>query len=249
MLSSTLKIPPNVLALNARSHGRILATQRKQVEACFAKSDWTCHVCGIRVPEMMEIDHLDGHRPGANAKLATICQFCHNLKHPLWAAARGRLVPLFAPDLSQSDLHRLAWTLVLLRDAEGDFPDADAIIAAVEKRTVSFAETFGTRAVSAFLESAINLPTMIGEMAAPVLLKIDQSVRFWPADLTADADDLPPAARLSAWDLTGFRKATKTAAGLMMADTKFDAGDLHDAAEKVGIAMARKAAQAETVPA
>ena len=249
MLSSTLKIPANVLALNARSHGRILGTQRKQVAACFASSDWTCHVCGVRVPEMMEIDHLDGHRPGPDAKLATICQFCHNLKHPLWAAARGRLVPIIAPDMSQTDLHRLAWTLVLLRDAGGDFPDTDGILSAVEKRTAAFADMFGTRAVSPFLESAINLPTMLGDMAAPVLMRIDQSVRFWPADLTEDADELPPAARLSAWDLTGFRKATRTAANLMMADANLDPAELHDVAEKVGTVMARVSAETEEVPA
>jgi hypothetical protein len=232
VLSSTLKIPANVLSLNARNHGRILATQRKQVDACFEKSKWTCHLCGIRIPEMMEIDHLDGHKHGPSVKLATICQFCHNLKHPLWSASRGRLVPMIAPQLSQVDIHRLAWSIVLLRDAGRNFADIDPILEGIEQRTIAFEKKFGTRLVTPFLESAINLPKMIGDMAAPVLMQIDQSVRFWPADLTTNANDLPPAARISAWDLIGFRKASRTTANLLIADNKFDADVLREDAEK-----------------
>lgn len=216
MLSTLAAAPVSLLSLGVRQHGVLLNGQGKEVQACLERADWTCHICGIRIPEMMEIDHTAGHSPKAVNGYRPICQFCHNLKHPLWAAARGRIIPIIAPGLGQIDLHRLAWTMLAQRGAKNAAVDVTGALEDIEYRRQLFVEIYGAEKIEAFLEAILDLPRVVGrDRAAKVVMAIDEQVRFWPAELTDGANGLAPAARLSTWRSGGFRKATNTAARLL----------------------------------
>lgn len=230
MLSTLASAPVSLLSLGIRQHGMLLSGQAKEVHACLQAADWTCHICGVRVPEMMEIDHTGGHARSAVKGFKAICQFCHNLKHPLWAAARGRIVPIIAPGVGQLDLHRLAWTLLAQRGAKAPAVDVTGILADLEERQKLFVTTYGGERVDAFFEAILDLPRVIDpERAAKVVMAVDEQVRFWPAELTNEVAELAPASRLSTWRDGGFRRASKTAAGLINAAYPIETGALRSA--------------------
>lgn len=230
MLSTLASAPVSLLSLGIRQHGMLLSGQAKEVQACLEAADWTCHICGVRVPEMMEIDHTAGHARSAVKGFKAICQFCHNLKHPLWAGARGRIVPIIAPDIGQIDLHRLAWTLLAQRGARTPAVDVSGAFEDLEYRRKQFVETYGGERVDALFEAILDLPRVMDpKRAEKVVMAVDEQVRFWPAELFKTVDGLSPASGLSTWRDGGFRRATKTAAGLINAAHPVETGALRAA--------------------
>ena len=112
MFTSILDIPLKVMTLGAIDHNILNTMMLDEIAAVMHRENWTCHVCGICLPEMMEIDHLKGHSPEGKNALAPICMVCHNLKHPLWAASRDRLRIIHAPELDYSYISRCTWSLL-----------------------------------------------------------------------------------------------------------------------------------------
>jgi len=225
-----------VLSLGIRQHGRLLAGRGDEIETVMRKHDWTCHCCGIRIPQFMEVDHCDGGHTTTCKDLKPICTLCHNIKHPLWAAARGRIIPIHAPDLSQEDVNRIAWMVVGYR--ESNDLRVDHIFNAVSARAKRFEDMLGVSAAEPFLESVMAFSSSMAEEAGgkgrhDALKILDDTVRFWPSDATRDRDDLPDAALISTWTLGGFKRAGRSAGKALREDVRADMKKLGDAAAKV----------------
>ncbi len=199
-----------------------------QIAAAMREADWTCHLCGICLPEMMEFD--GGH--GGEA-VRPVCQFCHNIDHPVWAAGRGRMAPVWAPDMDCAEISRLSWVLLALGQI---FPErfggeldpgedvrapveltdgrretleraarsASRLREALENRRQLFEHRFGATTAEAFLETVIVHRRRVGEDRQESLLAMLDGVRFVPAPVTSGYDELPVPARVSAWSASGF---------------------------------------------
>lgn len=215
MLSRILDADPMNLAFSARDHARIISAHHKLAADALKRDNWTCHLCKTRIPEFMEVDHGDSHVEGCKS-LKAICQFCHNLEHPIWAASRGRIIFIHAPEFSQAQLNRLAWAMLSRRESP-DFPwDGSRFTKAIEERQKLMEGVIQSGTVEGFLEAVFSLDRRLGrEMAKNTLLKIDQAIRFWPSELTAGYADLPAAARISTWTVGGFRAGAKVGARLL----------------------------------
>ena len=102
-----------LLSLGACHHHALNAAMPDRVRDALRRAKWTCHVCGAYLPGFLEIEHFDWHKPGTYGPIAPICQFCHDLEHPLWAVARDRMVPvIMPPEISQRTLTRLCWLII-----------------------------------------------------------------------------------------------------------------------------------------
>ncbi|WP_264772341.1 HNH endonuclease [Defluviimonas salinarum] len=215
----------SLVTMNLRvlDHAALLVPQAADCAAVFARDKDRCHVCGFRVPGMMEIDHLKGHRKCGPEAMACICQFCHNLRHPLWAGARKRIVPVFAPDLTQEDLHRLAWVVLAWRDA-GEAPvDVSGIRADIAARHDRLKEILGCIDAESLFEAAFSLRDMVGEkQAMETLMRVDQYLRFWPAEVMPGHENLLKGSRLSTWSLGGYKVIAQMAARAIREDTNPD---------------------------
>ena len=236
MLAHMLSSPVNRLKLGSRDHAALLAGEQDVCAAVFARDGHACHVCGSRCHGAMQIDHLGGHKKSEASKLATICAFCHDLTHPLWSGARKRIVPILAPDISQVDLTRLAWVLLAWRGSEDAPIDTDAVVEMVEERRAAFRAKFHCGSSEALFEAAIGVASasQLGRPGAlQVLERIDQSLRFWPAELTPEYEDLDPASRLSVWRMGGFRVIADEVAELIRKDQKPDFDRIMDAMKVV----------------
>lgn len=204
-LADIVQMPPQRLKLSARDHARLLEGSLEEMTRASKASRDTCCECGISIPGYMEYHHPKGHtkNPG-KGDLQTICQFCHNLKHPLWAGERKRIVPVFAPDYSQVDLNRLAWVCLTWRD---EIPEAvDTVVELMENRRLLLEGVTGPVAASALIEAAFAIKEngTLRKASLDAFARVDASLRFWPAELTDEFDALAPAARLSRWDNAGF---------------------------------------------
>lgn len=223
--------------LGIRRHGALLAGQGKLIRKVFKRDGETCHVCGSRVPGHMEIDHIKGHRAGASAdQLRTICQFCHNLKHPLWAAGRVRMVPILAPDIPQADLHRLAWVVLAWRGLEDGPIDEVAILGDIEARRSAFLGRYGCDSADSLFEAASGLPdhpSFRGRKARAIktLARMDADLRFWPTELLAGREGFDPGSRLSTWGVGGFQVIADSAAAAIRDDQNPDFDKLRKATQ------------------
>jgi hypothetical protein len=235
MLSDMIKSSMVTLNLRAIDHGSLLTREAKKCQEVFNREKDRCHVCGFRIPGYMEIDHLKGHRPCPASDMSCICQFCHNIKHPIWSAARKRIVPVYAPEFTQEDLHRLAWTVLAWRDGEGDLPVSIADIPALmASRHEKIKDILGCMDAESLFEAALGLPRLLGDnVAAETLMKIDQFLRFWPSELMPDHESLPKGARLSNWTIGGFRVVADDVAAAIRQTYATDFEKVHDAALKV----------------
>jgi hypothetical protein len=213
MLASITATPINLLSLGSRVHGILLAGEDKICGEVFSRDGGICRVCGISAPGCMEIDHIKTHARCGAEGLATICTFCHDLRHPLWSASRGRIIPVFAPELSQVDVTRLAWTVLGYR---GDASvDISGLVSGIKSRARRMEDLVGCAGAEPLFEAAFTAMQMMGpEKGREVMLKVDQSLRFWPTEVFTEKPDenLPPAARMSSWRLGGFRVFAEDAA-------------------------------------
>lgn len=211
--------------LGVRAHSALVANDVDVVAGVIERDGHTCQRCGYRIRNAMEIDHLAGHRPCGADRLAAICQFCHNLRHPLWAGARKRIVPIHAPDISQVDITRMAWTLLAWRSVEGAPIDVAETLKLVSRRREEFTRRMGCKDAECLFEAvfAISSDPMVGDKrAARVIDDIDAATRYWPAELLPEHAGLDPAARLSTWTLGGFRVIAATCARSIRGDKVHD---------------------------
>lgn len=199
MFQSVLTGNPRQLTLSARDHALINASMADVIAAVFRDRDWTCHVCGVRIEGLMEVDHLKGHRRCGPEGVAPICQFCHDLKHPIWAMSRKRAFPVYAPDLTQTDLSRFAWTLLSEMTREGAEEGFDALIEAIGEREAAAFEMLDGENMESALEAVLTLRDRLGQEAASrVCRELDAHIRFLPACVR----DGEPILR---WTAAGFR--------------------------------------------
>lgn len=239
MLKEISTGPISVLTLGLRQHGRLLAGRGSEIAAVMKKHDWNCHCCGIRIPEFMEIDHgAGGHTPSCK-DLKPICTFCHNLRHPLWAAARGRIIPIHAPDVTQTDLNRMAWMVVAYRN--NGAVRVDHVQKAIEARAAAFEQVAGVAQAEPFLEAVMSYRLSMeaeqreGKLIVKhdALTEMDRIVRFWPAEAMRNRDTLPAAALLSTWTLGGFKRAGLSAGKALAGSVTPDFVKLGDTAAKI----------------
>lgn len=217
------------LTLGIRDHASLLSGDPDLCRKVLERDRHVCHVCGTRTREGMEIDHVAGHVPCRADKLKAICQFCHNLRHPLWAAARGRILPVFAPDVSQIDLHRLSWAMVAWRSRDAFSASCEAVRKSLQQRHERFAEIVGCTSAEALFEGILTDVRLLGEeRSAPAILEMDRFTRFIPLEVMVPAGELAGpgphqrSARLSTWTIGGFRKVADAVAEDLRRD--FEAG-------------------------
>jgi hypothetical protein len=199
MFQLVLDGSPRQLTLSGRDHALINASMADVIAKVFQDHDWTCHVCGVRLEGLMEIDHLKGHRPCEAASVASICQFCHDLRHPMWAMSRKRAFPVYAPDIPQAALSRFAWTLLSeMTRTNGEEMFEGLIDAIAERESAAFEMLDGENMESA-LEAILVLKGRSGaHIAAKACRELDAQIRFLPSCVR----DGQPLLR---WTSAGFR--------------------------------------------
>lgn len=199
MFQLCLEANPRHLTLSARDHALINAGMGPEIAKAFKERNWTCHVCGVRIDGLMEVDHLKGHRISTCAEIAPICQFCHDLKHPMWAMARKRAFPVYAPDIDQTALTRLAWTLLseMTRpEAQESFED---LLGSVSERESAAFEMLDGENMESALEAILVIRGRSGAASAKTLAaELDAHLRYLPSCVR----DGEPLLR---WTPEGFR--------------------------------------------
>ena len=198
MLARLPSRPLALLTLSARDHARLNASMMDRIRTAMEADDWTCHACKIRLPGMMEIDHLGGHVP-ACTRLQPICQFCHDRQHPLWAASRRRIVPVLAPDFSLEDLSILAWTLLVHAAQDGFRHEGHLMARDWTTRHEHAVDILGHGNAEAIFEAVLALDDRVeARRLQERLSEIDRHVRFAPAVLLEQSRDI------QVWRQSGF---------------------------------------------
>ena len=217
MLHSILNTPVQILTLGARAHALLASQMPTATARRFERDDWTCHICGVQLVGFMELDHLNGHQPCADTDVCTICQFCHDLRHAIWAANKGRLRILWAPAVSQEILTNLAWqALLAAQDAEGKIMDESMAEAAkimtddINRRESVLGNIIGATSVTGLFEALNSLRRMKGEEAYRAAVdKLGEFVRFWPAAINRTlGETVSVAADFGCWQNGDFRSMT-----------------------------------------
>lgn len=213
--------PAPLLAMGARAHAVLAGQSADAIARAFERDDWTCQRCGTRVPQYVEVAHMDGHRADCSSQdLLTVCQFCHALDHPVWAASRGRLRLIACPDVPQMVLQRLAWSVYLFAAEDADAEEqgravyglerfeqqTEALLAAVDARERLLTELLGGVRAESFFESLFTARDLL---TAPqferLLTDLDRIVRFWPSAASEpEGAEQAPGAQVSRWRESGF---------------------------------------------
>lgn len=236
MLGDMLKSSLVTMNLRIVDHAAILAPQADLAAKIMKRDKETCHVCGMSIPGHMEIDHLKGHRKSTEVELACICPFCHALKHPLWSGARKRIVPVYAPDMSQEDINRMAWVALGWRGQEKEnkvavAPGIETVVSDMKSRQNQLTKMIGCTSAEALFEAVLGLQDLIDKKeAVSAAMRLDQFVRFWPAELLKEHADLDRGSRLSTWDIGGYRVVADSAAEAIRTRYKPDTDKLQAAA-------------------
>lgn len=212
-LTRIMALSPETLGLGARKHCEIATQSAEAVAECFRRDAWTCHVCGVRLPNYMEVDHPVGHRECPSNDMKTICQFCHNLKHPLWAATQGRLRMFWAPGLTQCRISRIAWQVLLAsKDRNGKVGEGEIAEAArhvvndTRRRERVLENVVGTANPGALIDALHTTKRLVRkDVYQETLKRACRIVRFWPvaADRIDREVELPSAA-FSSWSAGRF---------------------------------------------
>ena len=203
--SLLLQRPQAELLIGAHQHAQFNAAMPNRIRGVLRRRKWTCNVCGVRLPGLMEIDHLDKHGPETRGEIAPICQFCHDLRHPLWAAARQRLVPMALPEMDQRTFTRLCWIMISrsLRDAQS-VQRLRLITDVLARRQIQAERMLGTARMIRVFEALLATADLQGaEHAGMIARRLDACVRLMPAaviDLSA----------LCAWTGTGFEPVSRS---------------------------------------
>lgn len=217
-----LSIDSTVSRMGAFDHEKILRPVASRLAGVFKAHDWTCCDCGTRLEGCMQIHHSRGHgRVDDVASLRPICVFCHDVRHPVWAANRKRIVPIDAPGLDQAALNRFFWSMIALerqREADeiSDQNQAEAVQElrdSLKNRRNSVRVNLETaegdsliEAVRIFFErqKASGNPRMAEEADRVQRIVVDR-VRWAPATLFDDV----AGNSLASWGIGGYRNRTK----------------------------------------
>ncbi len=208
-----MEIPADIAAMGAWTHATLAHGNGKAIADRFQRDDWTCHRCGFRFHGYMEIDHVLQHGACGADGLRTICQFCHNLCHPVWAGIKGRLRLIWAPSMTQGAINRTAWlTMLASEDRSGRIIDqelaeaAREIALATQRRERVFASMLSASHPEGMIDALFALKALCGaDRQKEVLSMIDPVARFWP--VAADrilGHAKRPSESLSRWDGCGF---------------------------------------------
>ena len=209
MLAAMMQEPIERLTIGARTHAMLAWHCGEAFARRLEADDWTCHRCGFRLPDFMEIDHPDRHDTDVTDGLRTICQFCHNLRHPIWAALRGRLRLIWAPAMPQSELNRMAWLVMMSsEDHRGQVADDElqeasaAIIEAVGRRESMMSSIVGSANPGGLIDAIFTVRSLAErERYLRALHRVDEVARFWPIAACRSTTDLErPSMSLSRWD-------------------------------------------------
>ena len=180
--SLILQRPRTELLFDAHQQNRRNAAMPDRVRQALHRHDWTCNVCGVRLPGLMEIDHLDGHGPGPDGRIVPICQFCHDLKHPLWAAAEHRLAPVALKEMDQRTLTRLCWIMLSrsLHEEQGK-ERLQPVIHVLAQRRVQAESALRTTHMTEAFEGLFTVLDFVGtESANGTAGRLDDCVRLMP---------------------------------------------------------------------
>lgn len=208
---SAFAIDPVLSKMSAWQHELILRADMHKVPEVMRKSDWTCCVCGVRIPGYMQLHHSKGHRPGQPQHLKPICSFCHDMEHPLWAANRKRIVPVDAPDLTQAQISMIAWTVLSLTGGKMPFESDRALDEGVirvgdnmAERREAISSMTGAKDADAVLQGAITVNAQLSKDAPgrKAFAKIMGRVRFAPSFLFAGYG----LEAFQVWSAGGFRE-------------------------------------------
>lgn len=220
-LKEMIGMAPDILSLGARTHALLASYSMPAIADCLARDNWTCGCCGIRIPGYMEVDHLVFHEPCGANELRAICQFCHNLKHPLWAATRGRIRLIWAPGLAQEAIHRIAWPVLFASFDEADCIEAfDIREAAIQivrdsfRRETVLAEILGSAEAGEFFDSLYIGRRLLDPASFQIVLdQLEGLARFWPvAADRVEGGPIPCCAALSCWREGSFMDMSAAAA-------------------------------------
>lgn len=180
-----------VLTLSAHRHNVLNAAMIDDISKMMEREKWTCHVCGTQMHGMMEVDHLKGHKPSAKSGILPICQFCHDRKHPIWAASRGRFSILHAPDMSYEEISQLTWAFILHDRDEGFTVDMKRLDRDLKARREDAFDALGHSNIESIFESILAIRDAQGEDATLDLMEeIDAHLKIVPSALFAESRDL-----------------------------------------------------------
>lgn len=184
MFSNLFQMHLTTLTLSAQAHNKLNATMIDEIVSAMQAHDWTCNVCGVRLPQMMEVDHLKGHNPSAKDALAPICQFCHDRKHMLWAASRKRLSLIHAPDLTYEEISQISWALMSNKGQQGFDIDEKKLQRDLASRQEDAFDAIGHNNLEAIFEAAYSLLDAKGEeVALERMQAMDAHIKLAPAAL------------------------------------------------------------------
>ncbi len=211
VFTSLLTTPIDRLNLGARAHARLAAVGQEGFAACLARDDWRCRICGVRLPDFMEVEHVASHHDHTVANLSCMCQFCHNLRHPLWAASRGKFRLFWSSGTDQHLIHAIAWSVLLAGPLAHRMPEIqhaiERFLQAVEHREMQLRSLLGSTHPEGMCEAVYFANRHHGpKHGRTVAQRLDRHVRFWPvAANRALGGTARDAAHLSVWDGDGFR--------------------------------------------
>lgn len=116
-LDVLMNAPLHVPKMGMRPHAIMAGIAGPAAAQAIVDGNHTCHLCGVHLPNGMEIDNLDGdHSNFSVDNLKPICPVCHYSRHPTWAAQHNRLRLIWMPQARQIDINRLYWAVQLLSD-------------------------------------------------------------------------------------------------------------------------------------
>jgi len=211
VFTSLLSTPIDRLNLGARAHAILAAEGWTGFAHCLARDNWRCQICGVRLPGYMEVEHVASHHDHAVSNLRCICQFCHNLRHPLWAANRGKFRPFWSSGTDQRLIHAIAWSVLMA----GSFPEkmaeihraVEQFLMAIKRREMQLLSLLGSTHPEGMFESVFFTTRQYGpDYGRTVARQMDRHVRFWPTAANRSLGGTKrDAAQLSAWDGDGFQ--------------------------------------------
>jgi hypothetical protein len=191
MISHLLKTSAQLSTLGAFQHAQINSLMRVEIAECMQKHNWTCHVCDISLPGVMEVDHLKGHSEKSKAHLKPICQFCHDRKHLLWSASKKRVRLIHAPDMDQVQVSQLAWSILVHNGQPGCTLDVDRIQQDLLTRATDAEDIIGCDSMEPFLEALMIYADSKGiEAAVKKAEALDAYLRIVPEVLFSDEPTL-----------------------------------------------------------
>lgn len=201
------------LLIGARDHALITGQMSTTTMSCLERDNWQCHICGIRLRGFMEVDHINGHNICKLDDVKTICQFCHNLQHALWAANRGRFRIIWAPALKQEILTIISWQVMVFTPANnGRTIDDDLVILAKDvvedarRRERILGNILGSSNAAGLFETLYSLKRLKGDVAYQSAIdRLNKYVRFWPTATDRIIDKSPASeADFGHWRSDGF---------------------------------------------